>query len=86
MVSLKGFNPGDKVGVMLNTGEYFWTYVMTFIDGALALLNPLPAPAAAGAIVTDFGPEDSPLTAGGLVTESGALFGIKGGGYIGINP
>ncbi len=85
MVSLKGFNPGDKIGIMLSTGQYFFTWLLDFIDGELVILNPLPAPVVSGAIVTDFGPGDDPLTSGFLLQETGALIGIRDGGYIGVS-
>lgn len=85
MVSLKGFNPGDKIGIMLSTGQYFFTHLMAFIGGAIAILNPLPTAAPSGAIVTDFGPADDPLTSGFLLQESGALIAIADGGYIGVS-
>lgn len=82
MVSLKGLNPGDKIGVMLSTGQYFFTHLLAFIRGELAILNPLPQSVLNGAIVTDFGPGDDALTEGFLLQEDGALFALAQGGFL----
>lgn len=84
MVSLKGFTPGDKIGVMLSTGQYFFTWLLGFIEGALAILNPLPQTVTNGSVVTDFGPIDNPLTQNLLLQENGWLFRLQQGGFLGI--
>jgi hypothetical protein len=79
-----GLQAGHKVGIMLSTNQYFFTYILDFIGGLAVLLNPLPNTVPAANLITDFGPFDDPLDVRLLLQQNGHLFKLQQGGFLGI--
>lgn len=79
-----GLQAGHKVGIMLSTNQYFFTYILDFIGGLAVLLNPLPNTVPAGNLITDFGPGDAPLLFGYMLQENGRLMALEQGGLMGL--
>lgn len=62
MQSTFGFSNGDKVGVMLDIGQVFFTGINGAPTGsAIVIAKPLPSPAASGNLVTAYISEVPPL-------------------------
>lgn len=86
LASLAGINIGDRVGVMLNDGGYFYTQIAGLTGGDVVLADALVGDGAGADslnnLMIDLGPGTLPVSISKLIQQSGYGIRLQQGGFL----